>query len=102
MGATDITMRLEGHPSMTEVRKAVREQAEQDSAENGHREGYSGDWQTIDRIRGPVAVEEGGNEANIDRIQELAEDTRKGDAVAYRTTGENGAKVTWVVGLASC
>ena len=56
MGGCDIYFSLDSKLSEKEVREAVRRQASNDEDENGHQDGYSGDWQTISTInfRGQV------------------------------------------------
>ena len=47
MGAEYIELVFNGKISSSEVEKEIRNQANLDNEVNGHRDGYSGDWQTI-------------------------------------------------------
>lgn len=48
MGADFISLEFDGKLSKEDIRKELDKQRERDSEYNGHQEGYSGDWQTID------------------------------------------------------
>jgi hypothetical protein len=50
MGACDISFTIGGKASRSEVETAFKKQREKDAAYNGHQEGYSGDFQTVDRV----------------------------------------------------
>jgi Zn finger protein HypA/HybF involved in hydrogenase expression len=63
MGGHNIQFKLDGKLSRSEVLQAVKRQRESDAEENGHQEGYSGDWQTISDISFPSQVFSTYNEA---------------------------------------
>lgn len=50
MGAHDISFELNNKASKTEIEEAFKRQVDNDSEYNGHREGYSGDFQTVDKV----------------------------------------------------
>lgn len=50
MGACDIWFSVEGDKSESEIKKMVDAKRESNRSENGHQEGYSGDWQTVHGI----------------------------------------------------
>ena len=50
MGACDISMRVDGNKTQDEVVNAFRKRQEQDRIYNGHQDGYSGDFQTVNRV----------------------------------------------------
>lgn len=50
MGATNIEFILKAKATKTEINKAFKLKRESDKDENGHRSGYSGDFQTVDRV----------------------------------------------------
>lgn len=50
MGACDISFNLDGKKTFSDVLKAFKRQQEIDSEENGHAQGYSGDFQTVNRV----------------------------------------------------
>src|SRR5271154_5494849 len=47
MGACDISFTIDSKASVEQIRQAFQRQREQDSEENGHASGYSGDFQTV-------------------------------------------------------
>lgn len=47
MGACDISFELDKKASITEIKDAFQRQVSEDSSTNGHRSGYSGDFQTV-------------------------------------------------------
>jgi len=51
MGACDISFTIGGKASMSEVADALRARQEEDSVENGHQQGYSGDFQTVHKVK---------------------------------------------------
>lgn len=51
MGACDISFIIGGKASMSEVAEALRARQEEDAIENGHRDGYSGDFQTVHKVK---------------------------------------------------
>lgn len=51
MGATFIQLKFDGKYTREQVIQAVKERRDSDRLENGHQQGYSGDWQTIKDIR---------------------------------------------------
>lgn len=50
MGSANIGLRFKGQKTAAQINKLVNEQRKEDREYNGHREGYSGDWQTIHDI----------------------------------------------------
>ena len=50
MGACNIDLTIKKKASIDEIRTAFRGQQELDSAYNGHQEGYSGDFQTVQGV----------------------------------------------------
>ena len=50
MGACDISFELKGKASKEQIEKAFKHQRENDSEENGHQSGYSGDFQTVNKV----------------------------------------------------
>jgi hypothetical protein len=50
MGAINIEMVLSGEPSSSEIKEAFKRQQGYDSSRNGHQDGYSGDFQTVDKV----------------------------------------------------
>lgn len=50
MGAHDISLDLKGKLSKAEISAAFTAQREDDSQENGHQSGYSGDFQTVHHV----------------------------------------------------
>lgn len=50
MGACDISFTIGGKASRIEVETAFKKRRENDSIRNGHQDGYSGDFQTVDRV----------------------------------------------------
>lgn len=50
MGACNIEFELKGDATREDVKTAFNRQRERDAAENGHASGYSGDFQTVNRI----------------------------------------------------
>jgi len=50
MGATNICHVMKGKQDKPAIEKAFRERQKSDQAENGHRHGYSGDFQTVRSI----------------------------------------------------
>ena len=50
MGATNIEMELKGTLDKGSILKKVSEQAAEDREYNGHQDGYSGDWQSVDDV----------------------------------------------------
>lgn len=51
MGACSIEMIVKGDKTKEEVVKAFRERQDEDRANNGHNDGYSGDFQTVHNVR---------------------------------------------------
>jgi len=47
MGATNINHVIKGKATRTDIDKAFRQRQDNDRSENGHQEGYSGDFQTV-------------------------------------------------------
>ena len=47
MGACDISFNLKGKASKAEISRAFSNQVASDRSENGHADGYSGDFQTV-------------------------------------------------------
>lgn len=82
MGACNIDLDLDGKLSRAEVEAAVRRQRENDVHENGHQEGYSGDWQTISGISFPGQTFATYNEA-YDYVSKTCEKW-SGMAVKYK------------------
>ena len=97
MGAIDIQLKFDGNLTKAEVEQKIRERREEDRDYNGHREGYSGDWQTINNIAFfPEKVFEDENTA-IDWCDNNCE-KREAVAVKLKTTD----KIFWYVwGLAA-
>ena len=100
MGAVFITMKVKaGHKATPKVLKAYRDQQEEDRARNGHQDGYSGDFQTLDGLNfyhGEVFKTEDRAE---DYIYENAE--KRGAAIAVKV--KEGGKEYWIIGgLAGC
>jgi hypothetical protein len=50
MGACDISFTLKGKVKFEEIGKAFRHRQGIDQIENGHQSGYSGDFQTVDKV----------------------------------------------------
>lgn len=50
MGACDISFQLDNKATQNQIEQAFKRRTEADAEENGHREGYSGDFQTVDRV----------------------------------------------------
>jgi transcription initiation factor IIE alpha subunit len=50
MGASNIEFTMPGKASKDEIKKAFERQQESDRSCNGHREGYSGDFQTVHKV----------------------------------------------------
>lgn len=50
MGACNIELTQKGKLSRSEIEAAFRRQQEQDRLENGHQDGYSGDFQTVSKV----------------------------------------------------
>ena len=50
MGACNIEMTLKGDKNKNEVLKEFKDRQKMDANENGHQHGYSGDFQTVNRI----------------------------------------------------
>lgn len=50
MGASNIEFKIKGKATKTQIDQRFKEQVESDRDENGHRHGYSGDFQTVDRV----------------------------------------------------
>lgn len=50
MGACDIAFTIGGKASRIEIQQAFEKQREKDTIRNGHQDGYSGDFQTVDRV----------------------------------------------------
>jgi len=51
MGACNIEIYLTGKQSGKEIDEAFNRQQEDDAAYNGHRDGYSGDFQTVREVQ---------------------------------------------------
>jgi hypothetical protein len=50
MGACNIEFSLKGKASRSEIQSAFDQRVQEDAAENGHQHGYSGDFQTVDKV----------------------------------------------------
>jgi hypothetical protein len=50
MGSDSIFFKVKGKASKDEINKAFKARQESDADENGHRQGYSGDFQTVHKI----------------------------------------------------
>lgn len=50
MGACNIDFNLKGKAKVDEIRTAFRNQQKEDRDYNGHRDGYSGDFQTVEGV----------------------------------------------------
>lgn len=50
MGACDISFRIGRKASRSEIEAAFRRRQDQDRLENGHQDGYSGDFQTVSKV----------------------------------------------------
>ena len=50
MGASNIAFVIKSKLTESEVESAFQNQVLNDRVENGHRSGYSGDFQTVDRV----------------------------------------------------
>ena len=50
MGSSGVDLVYDGDLSISQVKKEIKKQVKEDRAYNGHRDGYSGDWQTIRNI----------------------------------------------------
>lgn len=81
MGAEYIEMKLDGKLSRMEVESEVRSRAIEDRAENDSRSGYSGDWQTVNRIE--FRGQQPGYREAAEYIQKNAEKWSYGIAVQY-------------------
>lgn len=51
MGAHNIEFTMPGTPSFIAIQKKFKEQQQDDHGYNGHREGYSGDFQTVREVK---------------------------------------------------
>lgn len=47
MGASNIEFRIKGKATRKQIDQRFKEQREEDRDRNGHRDGYSGDFQTV-------------------------------------------------------
>lgn len=50
MGACDISFELKGKASKEQIEKAFKAQQKRDREYNGHKEGYTGDFQTVNKV----------------------------------------------------
>lgn len=51
MGADSISFELDGNKTFSDVLKEVKRLRAENAEENGHAQGYSGDWQTIPEVK---------------------------------------------------
>ncbi len=63
MGACDIWMVAKPNLTKRDAAKLLKEQQEEDAYQNGHRHGYSGDFQTVDSVKLVDKVFDNRNEA---------------------------------------
>jgi hypothetical protein len=104
-------MTIKGHATRAQIDRAVDEQRREDRAVNGHRNGYSGDWQTIHELRGPITVLKGAASKNRAAIfgrmlrgkwvDGMVEGIAKREGLAIHTKLDHGRKVTIIIGLAA-
>jgi len=99
MAAEFIYEILPGIITKEKLNSQLRMWQDNDRVRNGHQEGYSGDWQTVNEIKLHPGVVMGNNEASK-IAQNLAEKWQFGYAVHYMDT-EKGA-MTYVGAWAAC
>jgi hypothetical protein len=90
MGAVDIWFISDGKMSKSEIEAKIEQKRDQDRSYNGHQEGYSGDWQTINHIAFPGNFFKTKDEA-FEYCRENC-DKRSGLAVRFKSVDENSIK----------
>ena len=58
MGATNIHIKREGELTKNEILEAFQAQKVEDRFNNGHQDGYSGDFQTVNQVKFDVLDDE--------------------------------------------
>lgn len=99
MGACDISFTIKGKASKSEVNAKFKQKQEEDRDYNGSRDGYSGDFQTVDRIKFTTHTFTNESEA----FDYCIDNCRKWDYAVSVYVEEPGKEpYTLVAGLGAC
>lgn len=78
MGAEFISENREGHLKPDELGEELEQMQSRDNQVNGHRQGYSGDWQTVNSIKtGLLSTTDGGFVSVHDALEFIQENAEK-------------------------
>jgi len=101
MGAESISFELDGKLNFSEVKQAFKDQQNIDKDRNGHRDGYSGDFQTVNTVKDHSYKEVFENFTKaFDYCINVAEKWEYVVAVKYKT--KNGIVKWLVAGWGAC
>lgn len=99
MGAINIDIHVDGDKSPEYIREVFKSQQAEDRFNNGHRDGYSGDFQTVDEVKISMLKFETYDEA-YDYCLDKSEKWEHVTACRYKDTE---GKLNWVIaGWGAC
>lgn len=99
MGAINIDIHIDGDVSVSEVKKAFNNQRVEDSYRNGHQDGYSGDFQTVQEVKISMLKFETYDEA----YEYCLEKSEKWEYVTACRYKDNKGNLNWVIaGWGAC
>lgn len=96
MGADFISMGLNGIVSDVLVERTMKRRAADDNAENGHRDGYSGDWQCVSDFKRVHGTFKNREEA-LDYLQQKCEKWGPALVVQYLTNDKTKPTVRTII-----
>lgn len=99
MGACTVSFTIKGEATPAQVHAELETLRAEEAYQNGHQEGYSGDFQTIYDIRFPnKPVFESGNEA----VEWCWNNCEKREALCVKYKTKDGSINTVVAGWGAC
>lgn len=99
MGACEISFIRDGTLSQNQIEEAFRARQQDDRAQNGHQDGYSGDFQTVNRIEFRTDVFETRAEA----MDYCLSEAQKWDSVIAVMFKDPNKDLRWLVaGWGAC
>jgi len=101
MGACSIDFFIKGHASIKDIEKKFIEIKLENKHDNGHCEGYSGDFQTVGKVNFSYLFDGSGNlEKDFEFCLDKAEKWE--NVVAIYTKDERGKDITLIAGWGAC
>ena len=101
MGAHNIDFEIEGKVTKKEILEKFQEIRIEERDCNGHQDGYSGDFQTIDTIKFEV-LESGIGDYGADYELALNKSKKWDHGQAIYTKNNNGGDITLIVEWGAC